>query len=516
MKSKRESLLAGFRIRFGIIIASFVLLSGVEGVFQPLLVKSIFDQGVVKGNLHRFIVLAVIYLVLGLSINGLTFLVSLKAKLLENRICIEVSSRMLQAFYKSNYSDILKRGEGYYISRIRDDVQIGLIPRLRLIISVSSQTALVLGSSAVLIILSWQAFMVLLVVAPLTVVLANLLSKKIQMITTDQREQTGKLLSTLTKALSAFRIVNTFGMVSQTVDTVNAELAQALHLDFRSTRLLSLFQAANDVTMVTSDFISLFVGAVFVIRGKLSFGGYLAFVNSFWRAITTVLNISNQALEFKRLGVIEERIRSFLDTEPKNDILRGDDIDIRDASFSYNEEDVLRNFSARVKAGERACLVGPNGSGKTTIANMLGRFLQPNDGKVSLPERVSVVTLPIAFPPLPIRSIPLNRQLLTEFGLSDEGLLDAYPDSLSSGQLQKLAIALSLSQDADLYVFDEPFANLDRASREVVSRRIDDLTRGKTVVLISHIHSEAATNFDHVIELKPSIGRELDLEPSMG
>ncbi|MDG7002071.1 MAG: ABC transporter ATP-binding protein [Nitrososphaerota archaeon] len=288
MKSKRESLLAGFRIRFGIIIASFVLLSGVEGVFQPLLVKSIFDQGVVKGNLHRFIVLAVIYLVLGLSINGLTFLVSLKAKLLENRICIEVSSRMLQAFYKSNYSDILKRGEGYYISRIRDDVQIGLIPRLRLIISVSSQTALVLGSSAVLIILSWQAFMVLLVVAPLTVVLANLLSKKIQMITTDQREQTGKLLSTLTKALSAFRIVNTFGMVSQTVDTVNAELAQALHLDFRSTRLLSLFQAANDVTMVTSDFISLFVGAVFVIRGKLSFGGYLAFVNSFWRAITSL------------------------------------------------------------------------------------------------------------------------------------------------------------------------------------------------------------------------------------
>ena len=64
--------------------------------------------------------------------------------------------------------------------------------------------------------------------------------------------------------------------------------------------------------MVISDFLSVFVGALFVLRGALTFGGYLAFVNTFWRAVTTTMQLLNQVPEFQRLGVITDRVAAFL------------------------------------------------------------------------------------------------------------------------------------------------------------------------------------------------------------
>ena len=502
MKKTETSLLTGFRTEFILVLVAFVLLSGVEGIFQPLIVKSIFDEAVLKTNFQRFVSLAIVYVVLGLAINACIAGVSLWSKALENRIYRSAAARMLRAYYQLNYAEILERGVGYFIGRIQGDLAEGLIPRLRLIVSVASQIALVVGSSIVLFELSWQAFLVLLAVAPLAVLVSKILGKKVQELTVSQRDQSSALLNILSKALAAFRLVNMFGMVPQTVTTVDREVGQFLDIDYRTTKLLTLFQTANDATMVGCDFVSLFVGAIFVLHGKLSFGGYLAFVNCFWRSVTTILGISNQALEFQRLDAINTRILEFLALRPEGTVENTTDLRVNDASFAYGEATVLENLSIEVLAGERIALTGPNGSGKTTLANMISGFLSPSVGKVTRPERVSAVTLPIAFPPLRVRELPIAPELLTELGISGESLLDAYPDSLSSGQQQKVAIALGLSRPADLYVFDEPLANLDIESREAVIRLLWRYTEGRSLVLISHITPEAPARFDRRIDLR--------------
>jgi ATP-binding cassette subfamily B protein len=86
-------------------------------------------------------------------------------------------------------------------------------------------------------------------------------------------------------------MVKAFNLVSLTAPVVDKQLGEYLATSFRRHRLTKIFQGLNDLTMVTSDFLSMFVGALFVLRGALTFGGYLAFVNTFWRAVTTLMQL---------------------------------------------------------------------------------------------------------------------------------------------------------------------------------------------------------------------------------
>jgi ATP-binding cassette subfamily B protein len=97
--------------------------------------------------------------------------------------------------------------------------------------------------------------------------------------------------------------------------------------------------------------------------------------------------------------------------------------------------------------------------------------------------------------------LPIDPELLTCFGIEEPSILDAEPDQLSVGQQQKIALALALSVNADLYVLDEPLANLDGASREKAMREIQKRTTGRMLVMIMHNAEEYIQSFDSVCHL---------------
>ena len=111
---------------------------------------------------------------------------------------------------------------------------------------------------------------------------------------------------------------------------------------------------------------------------------------------------------------------------------------------------------------------------------------------------ISSVTLPIAFPPLKVKDLVSDSNLLNAFKLGD---LDAYADELSAGQQQKLALSLALSHDADLYIIDEPLANLDPESRDTAINLILERTRDKNLILIMHGAEEYHGLVDRVIRM---------------
>jgi ATP-binding cassette subfamily B protein len=147
-------------------------------------------------------------------------------------------------------------------------------------------------------------------------------------------------------------------------------------------------------------------------------------------------------------------------------------------------------------------IVGANGSGKTTLANMLSGYLAPSQGDMVLPERISSVTLPIIFPPLKVKDLVDDAGLLAAFSLRDQAVLEAFADELSAGQQQKLALSLALSKDADLYIIDEPLANLDPESRDTAINLILERTREKNLILVMHGAEEYHKHFDRVIRME--------------
>jgi ATP-binding cassette subfamily B protein len=297
-------------------------------------------------------------------------------------------------------------------------------------------------------------------------------------------------------------MVKAFNLVSLTAPVVDGRLSEYLATSYRRHRLTRVFQGLNDLTMVTSDFLSMFVGALFVLRGALSFGGYLAFVNTFWRAVTTLMQVFNRMAEFHSYGAITERIASFLSPAAEANYRKGDVPAVSNVEFAYNGKPVLKNFSLQLAPKEKVVIVGANGSGKTTLANMLSGYLAASQGDMVLPERISSVTLPIIFPPLKVKDLVDDAGLLAAFSLRDQAVLEAFADELSAGQQQKLALSLALSKDADLYIIDEPLANLDPESRDTAINLILERTREKNLILVMHGAEEYHKHFDRVIRME--------------
>lgn len=119
-----------------------------------------------------------------------------------------------------------------------------------------------------------------------------------------------------------------------------------------------------------------------------------------------------------------------------------------------------------------------------------------------LPERISSVTLPISFPPLKVKDLVPDMRLLSTFSLGDPAVLEAFADELSAGQQQKLALSLALSKDADLYIIDEPLANLDPESRDTAINLILERTRQKNLILVMHGSDEYHKLVDRVIRME--------------
>jgi len=213
------------------------------------------------------------------------------------------------------------------------------------------------------------------------------------------------------------------------------------------------------------------------------------------------MQLFNRMADFHTYGAIIERITSFLSSSAMEYYRIGCSPSVNNVIFSYNGAPILKDFSLRLSQGEKVVIVGPNGSGKTTLANILSGYLAPSQGDVVLPERISSVTLPISFPPLKVRDLVNDDYLLSVFRLRDQEVLEAYADELSAGQQQKLALSLALSREADLYVIDEPLANLDPESKNAAINLILERTNEKTLVLVMHGSEEYHKLFDRVIRI---------------
>jgi ABC-type bacteriocin/lantibiotic exporter with double-glycine peptidase domain len=494
-------LLGRFRFEYASLILVSSLLSGIEGTLHPLLVKSIFDEIAVNHDHSRFLVLIIGYLILGIFLNLAGTGAALWSKSLENRVLKTMARRMLESYYEKEYASVLQNGHGYFINRIHGDLREGLAPLLSLVQLTIKQGVLLVSLLLVLLYLSWQAFLFLVAIIPISSAVGALLGRRIKALTSQEREQEGSVMAILNKALGAFRMIKVFDLLSRTVHLFDHRLGEYQSTSYQRYRVTRVFQALNDLTMVISDFLSMFVGALFVLKGALTFGGYLAFVNTFWRAVTTLMQLFNRMADFHTFGAITERISSFLSSSTKVYYSKGRSPLVNNLRFSYGGTPILNDFSLQLSQGEKVVVVGPNGSGKTTLANILSGYLAPSQGDVVLPERISSVTLPISFPPLKVKDLVNDTYLLSAFRLQDEAVLEAFADELSTGQQQKLAISLALSQEADLYVIDEPFANLDPESKDTALKLIFERTKEKTLILIMHGSEEYHKLFDRVIKI---------------
>lgn len=177
---------------------------------------------------------------------------------------------------------------------------------------------------------------------------------------------------------------------------------------------------------------------------------------------------------------------------------------------SFGERQVLSNFSLHIKKGERVCLMGASGVGKSTVMNLLLGLQTADSGTVQTMGRISAVFQEdrlcedfSALSNVCLVSENKNKEKAKAL-LESLGLLDAIEKpvkEMSGGMKRRTAIARALFYEHDILLLDEAFTGLDEETKSVVAQVINQNTAEKTVLLISHDESEAALLNAKIIEM---------------
>lgn len=498
------------KLAYSMVTICAALIAGIEAFVHPILLKMIFDGLSSKDNFNNFLYFGSAYLALGIVVNLASYFVSLWEKRVDNAVVADASTQLLESYYLKIYDEIVLNGDGYYVARIRSDVKDGLRPMLELVRKIIVSTISFAVLIAVLIYISWQAFVMLIVIIPVATIISVLVSRRIRKLTNIERDAEADLLDVLTKSVAAFKTVSAFSLAPQALDIFNEKLTQAMASIFQRFKAVRFLQGASDMTMVLSDACTIFVGAWLVFRDQMSIGSFIGFMNAFWRAATTLVSIFNNLAVLHGLTATVDRLAQF-SARPVKGLNRGvgNSIESRAIDYAYGKTSVLSNFDISINPGEHVLIIGDNGSGKTTLANILSGYLSPSNGHLKIPEKVSAATLPISFPPVKVSNLPIDQDLLDAFELNTSSILGSWPDQLSVGQQQKLMLGLVLSRDAEAYILDEPFANLDSESRVLAMREINRRTSERILVIIMHESRNYWKYFDRVVKLENKTSRQI-------
>ncbi|RIH83440.1 Toxin RTX-I translocation ATP-binding protein [Calidithermus terrae] len=389
------TILEGRRGEFLRLLAASSLVSAAEALLHPLMLKWLFDEAVAAQDFRRFGLLGLAYLAAGLALIGLFWAVSLWQKAFVNRVVLEVEGRLLAKALRLDWRDFSREGAGAFVSRVHQDALEGLAPAVSLLVAVARQGLAALAFLGVLLYLSWQATLALAMLVPPLLWVARRVGTKVRRAAEDEREGEARYLEVLSQSLKAFRALRGLPRLGPPTLAANRE-ALGAYLDgtYRSHRLMEAQQAWSDGFMNLANTLALVVGGYFVLARALSFGGYLAFVNAFWRAVDNTFALLRRVPELHRHAQVLERVHGLLSSAPAPYARPAAEARLEGVRLAYAGGAPLELPRLEVRPGERLLLLGPNGAGKTTLLHVLSGYLAPERGEVELPARVAALTAP--------------------------------------------------------------------------------------------------------------------------
>lgn len=432
---------------------------------------------------------------------------------------------------------------GSLVSRVTSDVdtismfvQWGGIMLLVSILQVAVATVLMAVYSWQLTILVWLCF------GPLVLALRPL-QRRVNVAYTRVRERVGAMLGAVSEAVVGAETIRAYGVQARVQRKVDARIQGTRDAMVTAQNTVSLVFSSGVLVANLVLAVVVVAGTALGIAGDLTVGRLLAFlflVQLFTGPVqqaTEVLNeLQNAVAGWRRvLGIIDTPVQ-VADPGPRGvPSPRGPAaVELRGVGFAYPEgPPVLHGVDLHLPAGRSVAVVGATGSGKTTIAKLVTRLMDPTHGAVLLdgtdlrsvrPQdlRRRVVMVPQegflfdatlaenlvyglrtedgASAPAPAEAEPLLRAALAELGLSDwlaelpAGLatqVGQRGEALSAGERQLVALTRAYLADADLLVLDEATSAVDPATEVRIARALDSLTSGRSTITIAHRLSTA-------------------------
>ncbi len=459
--------------------------------------------------------------------NFFGYLSSFFLTFLRNGVLRDLRDAMYKKILALPVAYFSEKRKGDTISRITADVnevQTSFLSILELIVR---EPLTILFTIIAMLLMSAKLTLFVFLFLPVAGFIISIIGKKLKKQSNLAQEENGHFLSIVEETLSSLKIVKGFNAEDKFYNRFQESTNRLNHI-------LNKLVNRQNMASPTSEFLGIFViviilwfgGNMVLVEESLDAATFIAFLGLAYNILTPAKQISKATYSVKKGDAAAERILTVLET-PSTIVDAPDAIDkksfdseisIENINFSYDTERVLKDFSIRVPKGHTVALVGQSGSGKSTIANLITRFYDVNEGvikidgtdirkikKVSLRNLMGLVTQDsILFNDTIRNNVSLGKDNATDEEIIDAlkianawefvkdlpaGLETNIGDSgnkLSGGQKQRLSIARAVLKNPPVMILDEATSALDTESEKLVQKALENMMKNRTSVVIAH------------------------------
>lgn len=526
-----------------LIIAMFAMISvsAFTGA-QAYLVKDLLDKIFIEKNTTYLKLMPLVVVVIFFLKGMFYYLYSMLLEFIGQSVIRDFRLSIFNHIHKQSLSFFNDIPTGTLISRIIADVTLLQSAISNALVKSVRDFFTVIILLGVVFVMNWRLAMVTFIVLPLAAYPIVRFGRLFRKISTSTQEETANVTNILHETITGNRIVKAFTKEDYEGNRFKKQIYGLFSLTMKDAKYRCLQHPMMEFIGGFAIAIIIWFGGLEVINGTATPGTFFAFLTALIAAYEPIKGVTRINSTIQQGLAASARVFSLLDIEPEIQDKKGarplaafsKKIEFKDLHYQYdNESKVLTDINLTVPAGQALAIVGPSGGGKTTLTNLIPRFLDLKDGAILIDDTdirdVTVASLRKQIAMVTQQTILFNDTVRNNIAYSDQDapiedvykaaraahafdFIESLPKGfdtvigeggarLSGGQRQRISIARAILKDAPILILDEATSALDTESEREVQKALENLMKDRTTFVIAHRLS-TIKNADRIVVVK--------------
>ncbi|WP_435133315.1 ABC transporter ATP-binding protein [Formosa sp. A9] len=478
---------------------------------------------------HDDVLIFMVILVVSMFLlkNFFNYLAMYFITFLRNGVLKDIRNALYDKYLELPLSFFSEKRKGDSIARISSDVQEIQTSFLSILELIVREPLMIVFTINAMFLISVKLTIFVFIFIPVSGFLISLIGKSLKKKSDRVQQEQGYFLSIVDETLGGLKVIK--GFTAEALFGQKFRASTSRYYDYSNTLLnrQNLASPTSEFLGITVISILLWYGGRMVLNeNALDAGLFFVYMGLAYNILTPAKAISKASYGVKKGNAAAERVLEILNTESPlkdkpNAVTKPNfttAIDINNVSFKYEDEWVLKNFSLHVSKGKTVALVGQSGSGKSTIANLVTRFYDVNEGNItidgqdirdltkhSLRGLMGLVTQDSIL----FNDTIKNNLLIGNTNATDQDIIEALQvanawefvkdlpngidtnigdsgNKLSGGQKQRLSIARAVLKNPPIMILDEATSALDTESERLVQKALENMMKNRTSIVIAH------------------------------